>query len=861
MQMHGLLQQLILRSWKREPLRALATIFGVALGLAVIVAIELTKRTSISSFRDSLAEMSGAATLEIRGPVGIPENLLPELYRLSSLGSLSPVIEADAYSDVWKDQLRVLGVDMLRDGEIRTYQLVEFAQGQHQPSPSEFLDLLAEPDSVIISQKLAERRQLKVGSRFTVVFGDKPVELNVRGLLQPRGIAKAMDGNVLIMDLAAVQWHSDKLGRIDRLELKPHSDQTDLTVLESTLAKMLPSGLEAGRPARRGSEVEKMLAAYHFNLTLLAAIAFLAGLCVLYNSISLSVIARRNEVGMLRTLGCSASTIKRLFLAESMVFGLVGGGLGMWLGQAMAKATLAIQQTTTQSLYGQMPAAPPQLEPAFLLTVSCVGMLMALAAAWWPAREASQVSPLQAILPTASHGQPANKLRRTAAATLAAATLGACYLPPMGGNPWGGVLACFTGVLVLGLLLPDLLLLILNTAAKLTKNRPGPIWQLGISGLKAGRHRLGMPLAALSGTLALSAAIAIMVSSFRATLNYWISTSLAADLFFRPASKLSGATDSALSPQTLEILKSQPETVTTELVRLMDLPFRGTRVSLSISDFQVLAQTRTISLMGLGNTDSQSKEILRQAATAQSAASDGPGITLASEPFFRRHGLKAGDTFSLPTPSGPQPVRITALFHDYSNDRGTLMLDQKWYERHFGSFQPTNASLYLKPGTDHDTVATRLRENFAQTGRAVEVFTNAGLRREILRIFDGTFAITWTLELIALLVAMASVATTIFTLVLERRDELQTLKQIGASAPQLRRAFAVEGFLLGIVSQIGGLLLGILLSLVLIYVINVQSFGWTIQFHPPWALLAGSAVLAPPATALAAWLTARVLQR
>jgi putative ABC transport system permease protein len=839
-----LLRPFILRAWKREPLRAFATLFGVALGLAVIVAIELSKRSSIRSFKDSLNEMAGKAALEIRGPNGVPESALPQLYDLRDHGTLCPIVESEAFSPPWQQSLRVLGVDMLRDREVRDYQLVEFADERRQPSATEFLQLLSDASSVVISEKLAQRHALKVGSQFPVVFGDKPVSLTVRGILMPQGVARAMEGNILIMDLGAVQWHGGKMGRIDRLEIKVPED----AALEDAIARIqpkLPPGLNVGRPGRRGAEVEKMLGAYHFNLTLLGGIAFLAGICVLYNSINLSVLGRRSEIGMLRTLGTSRRQILGLFLGESFTFGLLGSVLGILLGRALAVAALEMQATTTATLYGQVGGAEaPSLSLGFLASIALLGLGMALVAAWRPAQEAANLSPVAAIsaAPPAQSGKRATA-RLWALLLLAAAVVG-CFVPPIQRVPWGGVFACFAAVVASGLLLPDLLAAVLALAAPWAKRRRGPAWQLACGGLKTGKHRLGVPLAALSGTLALSAAIAVMVGSFRSTLNHWIDQGVAADLYFRPASKLSGASESYLSQEVLTELRQCPEVASVEELRLMDIPYADSRVLLSVPDFQSSRQDQGLSLRGF-----------RTAREALDAAVGSHGV-LVSEAFARRYGLWEGDSLELATTTGVKQFPIVAIFYDYSNDRGTVMLDRREFEKHYGTYQPTNAAAYLKSGVAHEAVAEAFRKKFAAS-RAIDVFTNAGLRREIVRIFDATFAITWTLEIIALLVAMASVATTIFTLVLERKDELNTLRQLGTSAGQMRRAFAVEGLLLGGVSQVGGLVLGLLLSLVLIYVINVQSFGWTIQFNPPWGLLVAGAILAPLATAAAAMLASR----
>jgi putative ABC transport system permease protein len=234
----------------------------------------------------------------------------------------------------------------------------------------------------------------------------------------------------------------------------------------------------------------------------------------------------------------------------------------------------------------------------------------------------------------------------------------------------------------------------------------------------------------------------------------------------------------------------------------------------------------------------------------------GQDAVIVSEPFAMRYNKRDGDTLELPTPQGVMPFRIAAIYYDYSSDRGAVVMDRGAFRKYFGDLQPSGVAAYLKPGADPEKVRSEMIDMLDEGHRAF-IFSNQTLRREILVVFDSTFAITYALELIAIAVAMLGVAGTLLTLVLERRRELSLLRLTGADRRQVRRMVIIEAALIGAVSQGIGLAVGFALSMVLIYVINVQSFGWTIQFHMPYAFLVQSSIAVVIATSIAGIYPAR----
>ena len=838
----------ILRHLRQEPFRALSTLVGIALGITVIIAIALAKESSVSGFQEALNQLAGRAALEITAPGGLPEAQLAKLSDLEKFGILCPVVEGEAMAGDLT--LQVLGVEILRDQEVRDYELVDFGEGRTQPTPTQFLALLSDPSAIILTEKLARARGWKVGDRVPLSFADQVLEMRIAALLMDRGTAKAMNGNFALMDIAAAQWRLGKLGRIDRLEVRLR-EGIAVADAERAITASLPPGLNVSRPGRRGAEVEKMLAAYHFNLTLLSGIAFLAGLYVIYNSVSLSVIGRRVEIGMLRTLGVSRAHIAWLFLGEAAALAVPGCLLGLWAGQALGHNAVKLTQLTTAALYSQHQSFLAPLTWSLAAPVTIVGVLLSMLAALRPALEAARLAPVAAVRNAPGDLAKPHYTKRlvVVATSLTLAAILSCLVPPVHGLPVFGVLASLLAVAAASTLAPLILRGVLRLLRRVLTQHAGTPGLLAWGNLAAGQSRLAIPISALGATLALTTAVAIMVGSFRETVTYWVDNSLAADLYMRPGNKQGVGDDVSFSPETVAIVKAHPAILAVDALRNFDVPFHDSRIVLNTADFKVALAHGHLSFRG----ESDWQGVLRDCMTREAV--------VISEPLSKRYDLSAGESLALPTAQGIREFSIRAIYYDYSNDRGSVTMDHGTYLKVFGPVVPTNLAVFLKPTAHPDQVREEILTSLGSQ-RHVQIFTNASLRTEAMRIFDRSFSITWALESIAILVAMAGVAATVLTLVLERREELLVLRQIGAERRQLHRTLAMEGAVIGGMSQLIGLGLGFGLSVILIYVINVQSFGWTIQFQPPWLLLGLSSLAVPAATALAGWIfAARILRR
>ena len=854
-----LFHQFILRPLLTEKVRTITTILGVSLGIAVVIAIQLTNASSIRGFETALETVAGKTAIEIHGAgTGVEETMIPQLGWLREYGVISPVIESNAalvvgdpkqLSRRQMEAVKVLGIDILRDQPFRDYSLLELERpldgSRREFNTQLFLQILTSPQTVVITEKLASRRHYPLGSEMRLMIGDRVLPFTVRGILKNEGPARVLDGNFILMDIAAAQFAFDRLGRVDRVDvLLP--DGADVRQSLDAIAGRLPPGLSAERPSRRSDQVETMLAAFHTNLTALSWIALIVGLFLVYNTVTISVVARRQEIGTLRALGLSRQKVLLLFLGEATALAVIGIAIGLGLARLLADAAVTLTSSTVSTLYIAAVSAPPDMNITHLWTAIAIGLPLSLIAAAIPAIEASQVPPTAAMR---GHDTLEMRVRFKPAALIVAVIFlvlayGLAQLPPVGRRPVFGYMSSFAMVIGGAFLVPSIMYVLAKIGRAFLRGTLGVEGLLAHANLVSAIPRLSISVAALSVSLSMMVAIAVMIGSFRDTVVYWVGQTLKADLFIGPGIRPTVGSEQTVSQDVIDTLAKHPQVAALDQFRNVDLIFEGNLAVLGAGSYDVVLNEGSL----LFKSPDNAREEMRRAI--------GQDAVIVSEPFAMRYHKQAGDTIDIPTPQGVHQFRIAAIYYDYASDRGVVILDRGTFRKYFGDLAPTGVAAYLKPGADPEQVRAEMLDMIDEGHRAF-IFSNRTLREEILVVFDSTFAITYALEVIAIVVAMLGVAGTLLTLVLERRRELSLLRLTGADRRQVRRMVIIEAALIGAVSQGIGLAVGLGLSMVLIYVINVQSFGWTIQFHLPLAFLLQATIAVVIATSVAGIYPAR----
>ena len=839
-----LLRSFILRPLWKDTLRTLLSVVAVALGIGAVVAVQLANRGAIASFQESVTEISGRANLSITGLVPFEEDLLLRVYEAlagpQAEVEITPVIEGVAVEPGSREALEVLAVDLATDRAVRDIAV------EGLPTTRDLLLLLTDPASLLLGRGFASRHRLRPGSELTLVVNDRPQKFTVRGVLAGSGPGRALAGNIAVMDIAAGQLWFGRQGKLDRIDLVVPPEQVEET--RARLARLLPPGVSMERPQARGEQVEKMLRAFRLNLSALSLVSLLVGAFLIYNTIAISVVRRRPEVGALRAVGATRATVVSLFLAEAALLGLVGSAVGILLGRLMAGQALKMVAATVNALWVTTVPGPVALTWRLAAFAMAIGVGAAVLSALGPALEAAHVEPADALRRGAHERARRLRLRRSAAAgfLVLAGAYGAARLPALEPGPVFGYVAAVLLVAAFSLLMPAVMAGYSGICSMLM-GRAGTITgMLAARSLGAALGRASVLAMALATAIAMMASVAIMVTSFRRTVQLWTEQTLRADLFIRAPGSRSGRLRQALiAPETAQAIRQTPGVAAVDTFRAVEINFRGAPAFLASGDWEVLRRYGNLLFLD----GRPSAEVLRSE----------PDAVIVSEPFALRHGVQQDDTILLPTPMGDRAFRVRGVYYDYSSDQGYAVMNRRDWLRWGGDSGATSLAVYLAPGADTGQVRAEIARR--TPGRALLVASNRELKARVLRIFDRTFAITWVLEAIAICVAILGIANALLALVLERRRELGILRYLGASRRQVRHLVLFESGLLGLLASATGLVLGLALSLVLIYVINRQSFGWTIQFSLPAGFLSAATLAVFLVTCLSALYPARQAAR
>ncbi|MGD0364028.1 MAG: ABC transporter permease [Bryobacteraceae bacterium] len=811
--------RLILRPLGRERMRTALTIAAVAMGVAVVLAIELAGDAAAGSFRSSVETLAGSGDFEVTATGGVPADILTRLALLPYPLKLRPRIEDYAVIATNHRVVPLIGVDMLSDAvNAERIDAAEFQRG----------------DSIWVGKDAG----WKPGDRVRLIVNDESAEYTVQGMVDGAGDA-------IIMDLAPAGRLLRRGAMLDRILIDAPSARP-LDQWESILRRALPDGVTLAPQGARTSENRRMLAAFRWNLRVLSYIALVVGAFLIYNTISVSVVRRREEIGIMRALGATRLGVLGAFLLEAACLGLAGGMLGVVLGRLMATGSVRLVAATVESLYVSSTPAPIALTWAAAVAGIAIGVLLSVISAASPAWEAAQVTPVEAM----ARGRRDHRVRMhqwrdlAGGAGVAMAAWLAARQPAVSGKPLFGYLAALLLIGASALATPALVTLVAGAGATVTGRIFGVEALLASRSLAGSLRRTAVLVGALSTAIAMLSAVGIMVGSFRQTVLLWMEDRLQADLYLRPAGPTGADRHPTLAPEIAERLKSLPEVAAVDQFRAYEISYQGLPATLGGGDAHIAGRYgRRPFLSGAHPAD----------VFAQLPGRDN---VIVSEPFANKHGVRPGDTLELPLGGRRVRFRVIDIYGDYSNERGYIIMDRGTLLKYLPDPAPSNLAVYLRPGIPFEegrrAVETALGEH------RVMVFTNRALRAEAIRVFDRTFAITYALEAVAVFVAVMGVAGALLALVIDRRREFGLLRFLGGATGQIRRMILFEAGMLGLLANIAGIALGFWLSLLLIFVINRQSFGWTIQFHWPVTVLVPALSIVYGATVLAALYPSKV---
>ena len=798
--------RLIVRPLAMDPVRALLTVAAVALGVAVIVAVDLASQASMGSFRSSLEALEGSASYEITQVGGIPETAYGELARLPEPLAFSPRIESFALLPETGEQVPLFGVDLVGD------TMLDSAGAIPRPDFSELTDV----SSVWVTASLG----LSPGAALELIAGDRRVEIEVRGVVES---PDARAGRFVLMDIATAQRVLGRMGRLDRIYVYTPGGERDWAAF---LAPHLPPAASIV-PAGTGTEDNRrMLRAFRWNLRMMSYATILVGAFLIYNTINAYIVRRRQQIGIARAIGASRAMVRTAFLFEGAVFGVLGVAAGLVLGRLLAIGALDAVGQTVSSLYVSSTPGAIAFRPWTIAVAVVSGIGVSVLSAWWPAREAAGVAPTEAMASAKFHHSVRRTgIRSTGAAAVMAVLAGTCSLiPPVDRIPVGGYLALVCLIGAAATISPRLSAIVLDLGGRWLAVPFGVIARIAARGLAESLGRTSVIVTAMAVATALVVGMAVMVGSFRATVVDWVEHRLQADFYVSPVGGHVRGSSSTMSEELGARLATVPGVADVGRYRAYTIRYAGTPTVLGLSEVRLYDRYSGIRFL----EGPAPAEIWPRLTAGDSV--------IVSELFSDRHGVHAGDTIRLPLGAEIVELRVAGVFYDYSGERGFVIGERGALLQYLPDRRVTSLSVYLEPDADLETSRDALVR--AVSGHEVVVTPSRAIRERSIEIFDRTFAITYALEVIAVFVAILGMAEALLNLVFDRRVELAQLRMHGASMGQIRTLILVQAGLIGLAACLLGLVLGAAWSQVNLLVIHKQSFGWSVQLHWPVAFLA-----------------------
>jgi putative ABC transport system permease protein len=833
-----------LRHLLRHPWQAGLSILGIALGVAVVVSVDLASGSARRAFGLSAEGVTGRATHQIvGGPGGLDERVVGRLARELGVHPLAPVVEAwIGVKGAPGRALQLLGVDPLSEAPFRPY----LGRGPGA-SARALATFVTEPGAVLLARGTAAELGVAVGDTLVLRVTGRLRPVRIVGLIDPEDARsrQALAG-LVVADVATAQELLDQPGRLSRVDLALPDGARGVEALGRVRA-ILPPGVEVVPAAARSEFVGGLTRAFDVNLRALSLLALVVGVFLAYNTMTFSVVQRRATLGMARALGVTRAEIVAVVLADALLVGLVATALGLGLGVGLAHGLLRLVTRTINDLYFIVVVRDLAVSWAVLAKGAALGLGATLLAAIVPAAEAAAAPPGAAMQRVALETRARRAAPRAAAAGVLVLGAGGILVGWAGPSlPWSyaGLFAIVVGA---ALLTPLAMVGAAAVAGPWLGRVLGLPGRMAARGVVATLSRTGVAVAALMVAVAAAVGVGVMIGSFRATVVRWLDTSLVADVYVSAPTFVGGrGGDSTLEPAVVARLSAAPGVVGVGT-------YRGVRVPSPLGPTHVVA-------LGLGPGSYRQFRFLSGSPDAVWPAFQDGGAAIVSEPYAYRHGLRVGSVLRLRTDRGERAFPVAGVFADYGSDQGVVMMSRRTYETYWDDRAVSSLGLLLEPGADMEAAVATLRAR-AAGGQDLVIRSNRALREASLEIFDRTFAITAVLRILATAVAVIGVLSALMALQLERARELGVLRAQGLTPGEVWRLVLAETGLLGATAGTLAVPVGIGLALVLIHVINRRAFGWSIETTISAGVLlqaVGLAVMAAVAAgAYPAWRMAR----
>ena len=810
---YGPLWRTAWRRMRRRPFQYVLFVLGVALGVAMMVSVDLASGSASRAFALSTDAIAGRTTHRlVGGPAGIDQALYTSLRVDQAVRPAAPIVEGYVQVPELDGQpLRLLGIDPFAEPPFRSYFTTT---GSAENPLGGLVPFLTQPDAVILSTDLAAAYGLGLGDSLSAIFNGRATTLRVVGLLEPAdAVARDALNSILFADVSTAQTVLEMDGRLSRIDLIVE-DPARLAAIEA----LLPGDVRLETASAGSNTIQQMTAAFETNLMALSLLALVVGMFLIYNTVTFSVVQRRKLFGVLRCLGVTSRQLFWLIMVEAAILSLIGALLGLVLGVILGQGMVGLVTQTINDLYYVVTVRSVAVSGWSLLRGLVIGIGAALLAALLPALEAMRTTPNAGLRRSTIEGKAARIVPWLLLVWLLLTLAGTALLA----MPWGGLVTSFGGLFAIligaALLSPPVTVIAMRGLTPLMSRAFGAIGRMATRDIVRSLSRTSIAIAALMTAVSVIVGVSIMIGSFRGTVTRWLDDTLQADIYVSPPSLSASRVDGTLAPEIIDTILGWPDIAGAVAARQVEVqsPTLNRPVELNAVDGDISRGQRQFLWLD-GSYDDVWERFLA-----------GEGV-MVTEPLFRKEGWSTPPpAITLLTDQGPQSFPVLGVSYDYSSDRGAVVIGMARYRALWDDPGTTSLAVFTTPGGDAVTIIAALQT--ALSGRTdVILQSNQGLRATALEIFDRTFAITAALQLLAVVVAFIGVLSALMSLQLERASELGVLRATGMTLGQLWRLTLLETGLMGAVAGLLALPTGYVLAWILVYVINVRSFGWTLQ--------------------------------
>lgn len=822
-----LLWQSSLRFLLKHPWHFLLSILGVALGVAMVISIDLSNSSAQRAFSLSAEALTGKATHQIQGSGGF---LSDQVYRDVKLATgyrnAAPVIDGYGRVQGLNRTFQILGVDPIAEGPFRDFS--------SQDGGIDLAKFITGQPTAVISELVLANLGKNIGDSLQVSVGGRPFVLFIVGAIATsnKRSEQALE-SVLLVDINTAQYLFDMAGQLSRIDLIIPDENEELII--ASLSSSLQQGTRLVSSGSRTDTLSQMTRAFELNLQALSLLALLVGMFLIYNTMTFSVVQRLPLIGRLRALGVTKSEILVMIIKEAVLIGLIGTMLGITAGIGLAQFLLGLVTQSINDLYFVLSVQELTIDLVPVLKAVMLGLGATLMAAFWPAREAAETEVSTVLRRSLSESRLAQRLPSLSLIGLAIGLAGGGILLIPDGEIIAGYNSLLFVILGFSLVIPALMVGLVALIRPIFGAINGLIGKMSVRGVVTELSRTSVAVAALVVAVAASVGVGVMVDSFRVTVVSWLESQLQADIYVQPPSAVARKADAQLQAELVQIFKE------TEGVAGMHSVFSEDVMTTYGSSNLV-----TTSLGAKASDSYQTKEI-QDGFWEQFALEE---VIMISEVYAYRFGVGMGDSLGIITDKGMQYFPIQAIYFDYASDMGTITMNRSLYDRYFDNRAISGLALYADDQTEVDVLVNRLRDSVVGV-QEVFIRSNKGLREASIEIFDRTFTVTVVLRLLAVVVAFVGILSSLMALQLERAREHAVLRANGMTPGQLWNYVITQTGVMGVIAGVLSIPLGLLISYVLVYVINLRSFGWTLEFivSPPLLIQAvglavGAALLA-----------------